>query len=1715
MFKVSEKFKKEINKLGGRSFVSKVVIRDKEYNDDVIIDMSLDESVNPGDNFSLGSVVSNTFEINLINVDTSVIFKEATIKPYVGLKLDDEIEYIPLGVFTVDNVTIKDKKVKLECMDNMIKLERAYFSDLKYPCNINQILKEICIKSNITCNSILPNYSIDEIKGYSFRQAIGILATLCGCFARFNRIGELEILSYTDTDLRITPDTFFKIETNDKDYIIGKITAKKGQKTFSKGSNTEIIIDNPVITEGIVNDLYNKFKDFTYRPYTLSWQGNPSVQAGDKVEIVDINGKVYNTLIMEQKFTYNGGIKSELKASGKTESSDRFDIKGSITQTMENYSIEQASIKKALIKKADIDSLDVIDARINNLYAQDLKVLNAKIIDLQSNKISTLEFNALESKLQHALIGKADVNELNVAVERVGILEGKTLSVENQLAGNLTAKNFKANSITAGSGIIAEGAIGTAQISSLSVNKLEAGDITTSKHKIVSEDGTIEIVGNQILINRNNVNRVILGEYRKQDNTTDYGLLIRAKDGKTIMLDGEGVHNAGITDGAINNNKVADNANISGNKLDINSVIREVNNKGTETIKGTKVTVGDRTLDLELSTQKNTITEHGKELSNQKTTINALDNAIKLKVDNQTFTQSTSTINNNINNLNSDLVSKINSSLSTAKSYSDSKKQEAINNSNAHADSVATNKANESLNNAKAYTNAQVTTVNSNLSKVTSEINILKGQINTKVGQVDIDRSISNINFGGRNYLLGSKDIFLSGSDFPNNTNREKGKITIITPNEPWNAYYFWNGFGDIKAGLDIICSVDIKVNSNKGCIRLDGGNNKFNHGNPKTYDLSNFELNKWTRISATSKTTKEMSNLLCISGRDNDKGLVVEYRNFKMSLGKIQSDWTPAPEDTDKLIVNNIKVVTDKINDVSTKFIQAKDSLQASVNSLNSTTQTITTNLTKTNNDLSNKINIAKNEAINNSKSYADTKKNEAISSANAHADSKANDAKNQAIVGARKIPDTRNDNQTPYWYMMNYTYQTITEFKFARVIQIPNSNNSYNYGTLETKVPWGDSSGGYPTQIFRSNSYPTYQRHGISNTAWSSWEQIEDTQGSQAKANNALNSANAYTTAQITTVNTRVSNAESSINILKNQISTKVSQSDIDKTVNNIELGGRNLIPNSYINAETNAYGAFGRKLTINLEEGKTYCFSIRGHIDQTASNNKKNLTCYIYEDTWNYGCVSITIHSIGINQTKYALFTPKKTGVYNFATYMYPSGGNRDGKVHIEWAKLEKGNKATDWTPAPEDIGQEIKDNITTVTEKINTVESTFTQKTNNINAAVSSVQSILNTKADGSTVSSMQSQLASINIGLDGIKNEVAKKTDKGSIISAINQSAEEIKIDASKIKLNGLTTFASRTGLKAIQIESNNILFYDWEGSERKDIIGQIYSTRTNGDARKPGIAIGHKKNSTFDIVYQDGNDNSSFMTFDKDNILNTGFPITFNQDVSLNSYVFWLGKTKRNSMYESDKGDFTVRTAHGLKVVDKDNLKITADLDANQTIFCKWDHEYAYAEFRPDEFCLSNGKGTSYFWTEKGNSNIYTGARINLRVQGDLSVNGKKNRIVKDTVYGDLMLNAIESTECWFTDTLIEQSRTDSNGDCIIWFDNKFLQTVNTRFKYKIDVTPIGEFASNGKLTYVRVVEKTEKYFKVRGTPNTLFDWTITAKQKGYERDRLEVLKAS
>ncbi|MFH5827342.1 phage tail spike protein [Clostridium perfringens] len=590
--------------------------------------------------------------------------------------------------------------------------------------------------------------------------------------------------------------TFSSIN-NGKNYVENYQYSKKIKTIYWKD-------ERYTIKESLLEDAKAKLEEIS-KPYTSynasilnlaelnpKYKNILDYQLGDTITLISKNNKVKDKQRIVKTVEYpldhsrdtvelaNAVLKFEDIQQENQETTDTVNNITTDNGTVNGSTIDSITTKQIEDFKAnvvEVVNLKAINANIDNLHAnkadiQDLHAVTAKIGTLEATKANITQLNAVNAEISKLNAIKANVTDLNAAAGKINVLESKTASIDNLLAGNLTANNFKANSITATSGIIADGAIGSAQISSLSVNKLEAGDITTSKHRIVSADGTIEIVGNQILINRNNVNRVILGEYRKSDGTTEYGLLVRAKDGQTIMLDGNGVHNAGITDGAIDNNKVADNANINGNKLDINSVIREVNNNGTETIKGTKVTVGDRTLDVELSTQKNTITEHGKELSSQKATIQALDNAIKLKVDSQVYRDSINTINNNISITNSNL-SKATTELNLLKEKIESKVNKTdidktveeiedkikvtINkistveskftqeNNSIKASIQDLNSTTKTITANVSNINKEISTVNTKVLNVESSINILKEKIESKVSQSDIDKSITTV----------------------------------------------------------------------------------------------------------------------------------------------------------------------------------------------------------------------------------------------------------------------------------------------------------------------------------------------------------------------------------------------------------------------------------------------------------------------------------------------------------------------------------------------------------------------------------------------------------------------------------------------------------------------------------------------------------------------------------------------------------------------------------------------------------------------------------------------------------------------------------------------------------------------------------------------------------------------------------------------------------
>lgn len=102
----------------------------------------------------------------------------------------------------------------------------------------------------------------------------------------------------------------------------------------------------------------------------------------------------------------------------------------------------------------------------------------------------------------------------------------------------------------------------------------------------------------------------------------------------------------------------------------------------------------------------------------------------------------------------------------------------------------------------------------------------------------------------------------------------------------------------------------------------------------------------------------------------------------------------------------------------------------------------------------------------------------------------------------------------------------------------------------------------------------------------------------------------------------------------------------------------------------------------------------------------------------------------------------------------------------------------------------------------------------------------------------------------------------------------------------------------------------------------------------------------------------------------------------------------------------------------------------------------------------------------------------------------DLVVHGSKSRIVNTEKYGWLAFDAYETPLPHFGD--IGESITDDNGECRVDIDPKFLSAVKD--KYHVFIQPYGDAQLS--------VSRYEKYFIVKGTPNTEFSYEIKAVQK-------------
>ncbi|WP_289731623.1 hypothetical protein [Thomasclavelia cocleata] len=323
MLNISDEYKNAIVS-PMREFVTKVIINDQEIDSKYLKGIKIEEISCSGEMVSIGDVCSNAFELEMFIPEEIISFDQAKVAIKSGLKLGDEIEWIDLGTYIVNEVVREEYLIKLNGYDAMKRFDDIYEPEIVFndETMFTEVLYDLLRQCNVKLAKIdLGDYRYIVIDHYyeniSCKELLGYLAGLMGCNARINRFNELEFYWYKDTNLMINEGLIYQgsyQETLESEFIINSLTSGDEEHTYTCGSGKGISFANPYMTQELLDKIFLKIEGFSYQPCTFKWRGNPSIENSDVIRYID-----KNIVVTKQTLMLDGGFSSEIECVGKLE----------------------------------------------------------------------------------------------------------------------------------------------------------------------------------------------------------------------------------------------------------------------------------------------------------------------------------------------------------------------------------------------------------------------------------------------------------------------------------------------------------------------------------------------------------------------------------------------------------------------------------------------------------------------------------------------------------------------------------------------------------------------------------------------------------------------------------------------------------------------------------------------------------------------------------------------------------------------------------------------------------------------------------------------------------------------------------------------------------------------------------------------------------------------------------------------------------------------------------------------------------------------------------------------------------------------------------------------------------------------------------------------------------------------------------------------------
>ncbi|MGN7167962.1 hypothetical protein ACTHSJ_19050 [Paenibacillus cellulositrophicus] len=462
-----------------REFIIKAIINGEEYTSAAIVEFSIENSLTLSEGFEIGTAIPNKLTIKL-RVKTEIP-ANARIVPYLaisteGLSWDQAIypwqemnipwtggstEWLPLGEFFVDSREKINDVWTFTCYDKLVTADVPYISQLSYPATQKAIWDEICGRLGFTYDGsvvINPTYQIQAgPAGYSCRQVLAYIAGANGASVFVGKDGVLRFKRFAagaPAVFEMTTSDYIRVkQTNPvKSYSRVVVTYNtEDSLTYEAGSgddNHTLKLENPFMTQTMVNNLQAQLNGFSYLPMTMEARGFPHLDQGDIIGYAQNEGsswletittwestdipwdgiRRYSSLILHQVLSFKGGLKLSIDAPSISEQKSEFVVEGSLSQQVNKLNQDAVRYGKPYYGITHSRTEGFVVEREDHLSRLQL---NSDVMDWKVDGTSVLYLDALARRLKFA-----------------GTLEG----VDGTFSGTIQGGSFVGGSIRIGSG---------------------------------------------------------------------------------------------------------------------------------------------------------------------------------------------------------------------------------------------------------------------------------------------------------------------------------------------------------------------------------------------------------------------------------------------------------------------------------------------------------------------------------------------------------------------------------------------------------------------------------------------------------------------------------------------------------------------------------------------------------------------------------------------------------------------------------------------------------------------------------------------------------------------------------------------------------------------------------------------------------------------------------------------------------------------------------------------------------------------------------------------------------------------------------------------------------------------------------------------------------------------------------------------------------------